>query len=194
MNEIIEIKRKEFVVLEKMGENSFKVERKGKTYFLKKYTNKDLFNEFIKNQTRLKITALDIPHVYLWDKNQMISVVDYIEGKTVFEMLLDGDIEDENVYKFVLQDEWYMRREKLKIDFSPVNFVYTGKKLVYLPFVYTQYDPNYNFVMSDFKLWFVTKEFADYAEKLGYEFDRKRIGNEYATNKKMALLTVKYYM
>ena len=34
MQEIIEIKRKEFVVIEKMGERSFKVERKGKYFFL----------------------------------------------------------------------------------------------------------------------------------------------------------------
>ena len=37
MNEIIEIKRKEYEVIEQIGEHTFKVERKGQYYFMKKY-------------------------------------------------------------------------------------------------------------------------------------------------------------
>ena len=37
MNEIIEIKRKEFEVIEQIGEHTFKVERKGQYYFMKKF-------------------------------------------------------------------------------------------------------------------------------------------------------------
>ncbi len=57
MQEIIEIKRKQFVVLEKLGEHSFKVQRKNDIYFLKKYDNKEDFNKFVERQHRLKITA-----------------------------------------------------------------------------------------------------------------------------------------
>ena len=194
MQEIIEIKRKEFVVIEKMGERSFKVERKGKYFFLKKYNNKDEMREFIEKQHRLKITALDVPKVYMFDKNLLISVVDFIEGPTMLEVLAKGEIENEDILKILLQDEWYMRREKLRIDFHPDNFKFDGKKLFYLPFEYGTFESDYNFVMKDFKLWFYTKELADYLESKGFEFDRKKIGNEYAINKKMALLTVKYYM
>ena len=79
MQEVIEIKRKQFVVLEKLGEHSYKVQRKNDIYFLKKYDNKEAFNDFVQKQHRLKITAIDIPKVYLFDKNQMISVVDFIK-------------------------------------------------------------------------------------------------------------------
>ena len=194
MTEIIEIKRKEFAVLEKLGENSFKVERKGKLYFLRKYPNKDEFREFVEQQHRLKITAIDIPKVYLFDKNQMISVVDFIKGPTALEMLLANNELDESIYKTILSDEWYGRREKLRIDFHPDNFRYNGKKLVYLPFKYKGFESDYNFVMKDFKLWFVTKEFVEYAESKGYTVEKSRIENEYALNKKMALMTVKYYI
>lgn len=194
MTEIIEIKRKEFVILEKMGENSFKVERKGKLFFLKKYLNKDSFREFVDNQHRLKITALDIPKVYLFDKNQMISVVDFIEGKNMLECLAEKDIEDENIYKKLLMDEWCMRREKMRIDFHPEHFKYDGKKLYYLPFKYGSFESDYNFVMKDFKLWFPTKEFEAYAENKGYSIDKNRMKNEYEINKRMALITVKYFM
>lgn len=194
MKETINIKRKEFVVIEKMGERSFKVERKGKIFFLKKYDRRDELEEFIKNSRRLKITALETPKVYMFDKDQLISVVDFIEGDNVLDLLLKNDSLDELIYKSILADEWYMRREKLKIDFAPNNFKFNGKKLVYLPFKTLPFEQNYNFTMKEFRLWFYTKEFSKYVKTLGYSFDDSKIDNEYATNKQMALMAVKYYM
>ena len=92
MKEIIEIKRKEFEVLETMGEHSFKVQRKNKIFFLKKYENKDAFNAFVDQYRRLKITAMDIPKCYLFDKNLLISVVDFIEGDNIFDILLISNV------------------------------------------------------------------------------------------------------
>ena len=194
MKEIIEIKRKEFEVLEKLGEHSFKVQRKDKIYFLKKYDNKESFNKFVEQYRRLKITALDIPKCYLFDKNLLISVVDFIEGDNIFEILLKEEIKNEDIYKLLFLDEWYMRREKLRIDFHPDNFIFNGKKLYYLPYSFGKFEPNYDFNMNDLRLWFITKQFAAYAKSKGFEFDDSRVGNEYATNKQIALMAVKYYM
>ena len=194
MKEIIEIKRKEFEVLEQIGERTYKVTRKGKIFFLKKYSNKEEFNDFVEKQHRLKITAIDIPKVYLFDKNQMISVVDFIEGPTMLEELLKGDIQNEEIYRLLFADEWYGRREKLRIDFRPENFKFNGKKLIYLPFKYTNFESGYNFGMKDLRLWFPTKQFEEYVRLKGIDFDTNRIGNEYAVNKQIALLTVKYYL
>ena len=194
MKEIIEIKRKEFEVLEKLGEHSFKVQRKDKIYFLKKYDNKESFNKFVEQYRRLKITALDIPKCYLFDKNLLISVVDFIEGDNIFEILLKEEIKNEDIYKLLFLDEWYMRREKLRIDFRPDNFIFNGKKLYYLPYSFGKFEPNYDFNMNDLRLWFITKQFAAYAKSKGFEFDDSRVGNEYATNKQIALMAVKYYM
>ena len=194
MKEIIEIKRKEFEVLEQLGERTYKVTRKGKIFFLKKYSNKEEFNDFVEKQHRLKITAIDIPKVYLFDKNQMISVVDFIEGPTMLEELLKGDIQNEEIYRLLFADEWYGRREKLRIDFRPENFKFNGKKLIYLPFKYTNFESGYNFGMKDLRLWFPTKQFEEYVRLKGIDFDSNRIGNEYAVNKQIALLTVKYYL
>ena len=194
MKETINIKRKEFTVIEKMGENSFKVERHGKVFFLKKYQRRDDLDNFVKAVRRLKITALDIPKLYMFDKDQLISVVDFIEGPTMLDVLLKGKIENEEIYKLLLLDEWYMRKEKVRIDFSPINFKFTGKKLIYLPFIAGTFEQNYSFATKDFRLWFHTREFASYVKSLGLNFDESLIGNEYATNKEMALTAVKYYM
>ncbi len=194
MKEIIEIKRKEFEVLEQLGEHSYKVQRKDKIYFLKRYMRRDDFDEFVKNAHRFKITALNIPKVYLFDKNQMISVVDYIDGVNILESLSKENITNEEIYKQLFQSEWYMRREKMRIDFHPDNFKFDGKKLVYLPFTYGSFEQGYNFVMGDLRLWFPTKQLAEYMKKKGMPFDEKRVGNEYATNKEIALMSVKYYI
>lgn len=194
MKEIISIKRKEFEVLEHLGEHSFKVERRGKIFFLKKYTNKDSFNQFVKNSHRLKITAIETPKVYMFDKDQMISVVDFIEGENMLQSMVKEEITNEDIYKMLFQDEWYGRREKVRLDFRPENFVFNGKKLYYLPFTFTDFENDYNFHMKDLRLWFPSKELAEHARKMGYEFDEKRIGNEYAINKAIALMTVKYHI
>ena len=194
MKEIIEIKRKEFEVLEKLGEHSFKVQRKDKIFFLKKYDNKDAFNRFVEQYRRLKITALDIPKCYLFDKNLLISVVDFIEGDNMFDVLSKEDIKNEDVYKCLFLAEWYMRREKLRIDFSPENFVFNGKKLYYLPYSFGKFEPDYDFNMKDLRLWFATKQLSSYVKSKGIEFDDSRTGNEYAINKQIALMAVKYYI
>ena len=112
----------------------------------------------------------------------------------MLEELAKEDIQDETIYKLLFLDEWYMRREKLRIDFHPENFKFTGKKLVYLPYKYGAFESGYNFSMKDIKWWFPTKELMDYAISQGLSFDKNRLGNEYAVNKQIALLTVKYYM
>lgn len=193
MKEIISIKRKDFEVLEHLGEHSFKVERHGKVFFLKKYDNKDKFNEFIKNQHRLKITAIETPKVYMFDKDQMISVVEFIEGENALSTLLKEDV-SEDILKQLFLDEWYGRREKVRLDFHPHNFIFNGKKLYYLPFAISPFESGYNFHMKDLRLWFSTKEFATYVRSMGHEYDDKRIGQEYAVNKQIALMTVKYYI
>ena len=194
MKEIISIKRKDFEVLETLGEHSFKVERHGKIFFLKKYDNKDKFNVFIKKSHRLKITAIDTPKVYMFDKDQMISVVEFIEGPTMLECLSKEDITNEEIYRLLMLIEWYGRREKIRIDFLPENFIFTGKKLFYLPYAFKDFEQGYNFNMKDIRYWFPTKELSAYVKSKGLSFDDKRIGNEYAVNKQIALMVVKYHM
>ena len=130
----------------------------------------------------------------MFDKDQMISVVEFIEGSNMLDEMFKSEIQNEEIYKLLLLAEWYMRREKIRIDFSPINFKFTGKKLVYLPFKIGNIEPNYNFTMKDFRLWFYTRDFANYVKSLGIPFDESKIGNEYASNKQIALMAVKYYM
>ena len=61
MKEIIEIKRKEFEVLEKMGEHSFKVQRKKKIFFSVAIRSKNFFPASFRKISFHTHTLLKVP-------------------------------------------------------------------------------------------------------------------------------------
>lgn len=193
MDQTFEIKRKVFTVKEKISETSYKVERKGKFFFLKQFTNKEDFNQFVKVAHRFSITAIDTPKVYYFDKNQFIVIMQYIEGESILNMLIKGDLE-ERFYEMIFKIEWYAHNEKMILDFMPEQFIFDGKKLYYLGFKFVTYNQKESFAMKDIKYWFYTKDFANYLKNKGLPVDESRIGNEYAKNKEMALMACKYYL
>ena len=134
MKEIIEIKRKEFEIIEKLGDRSYKVERKGKYYFLKDFGD-DIkgFQKIIKNQEVLRNCGFTMPKVYMWDKNANIFVVDYIDGENVFNILCKEDL-DEKILEGVFLMAWYARKARYYIDFDPINFRFSDGTLFYLPY------------------------------------------------------------
>jgi tRNA A-37 threonylcarbamoyl transferase component Bud32 len=193
MKEIIEIKRKEFEIVEKIGDRSYKVERKGKYYFLKKFDNdKKGFEKVIKNQEILRNSGYSMPKVYMWDKNAMIFVVDYIEGETVFDLLKENDL-DEKIYEALFLMVWFYKKSRNAIDFDPINFKFYNDKLYYLPYKMVDYDSNRDFLTRDLPYWFFTKDFVKLAHSRQVEVDQKRLLNDFEMNKKMTLIAIKYY-
>lgn len=193
MNEIIEIKRKEFEILEQIGENSFKVERKGQIYFLKNYKN-DIkeFEKFIKNQMILKNTGIKMPKVYMWDKNAKIAIMDYVDGPTPFDILSKENI-DESIYEQLFSMLYLARKAKIYLKFSPVNFKISDGKLFYLPFEYSDFKNNEEFLNKDYYLWVFSKQFVRFAHDLKVDVDESRLIKDAFLNKQMTLLAIKYY-
>lgn len=193
MREIIEIKRKEFEVVEKLGDRSYKVERKGKFYFLKKFENdKKGFELIVKNQEILKISGICVPKVYMWDKNSMIFITDFIDGENVFDKLSIEDL-DEKIYDCVFLDYYFCKRNKISIDFDPINFKFFEDKLYYLPFTKGEFDSKRNFLEKDLPFWFFTKDFVKLAHSRVVDVDEKRLKNDFEMNKAMTLMGIKYY-
>ena len=193
MKEIIEIKRKEFEVIEKIGDRSYKVERKGKVYFLKKFEN-DIkgFQKIIKNQEILRNSGFSIPKVYMWDKGSNVFVADYIEGENVFYILKEKDL-DEKILDELFKMAWYQKNSRNGIDFDPINFKFYNDKLYYLPFKLVEYDSRRDFLVKDLPYWFFTKDFVKLAHSRQVDVDESRLLNDFEMNKKMTLMAIKYY-
>ena len=193
MNKIIEIKRKEYEVIEQIGEHSFKVERKGQFFFLKKFEDDPVgFEKFVDAEHSLRVSGVSNPKCFIYDKKLRIVVLEYIEGETCFDTLLREDL-SESVIELLFKTFWYARNDRLALDYSPKNFVFTNGKLYYLPFKCERFTTNEQFVQKDIMLWFFTKDFIKYCHSLGIDVDQSRLKSDYETNKNIALMTVKYY-
>lgn len=194
MVETIVIKRKEFEILERLGNRSFKISRKGKTYFLKNYEgDRDGFDRFVRNQHKFSTSSIPTPKVYMYDKSALIAIVDFIEGESVTQTLIKGDL-PESYYEEIMKLDYFARNDKMILDFKPCNFIFNGKKLVYVAFRFANYKPEDAFTQTDIFLWFYSKHFVNYLKKLNLPYDESRLGNEYALNKEIALTVCKYYL
>ena len=193
MNEIIEIKRKEFEIIEQLGDRSFKAERKGNYFFIKKFEDdKKGFEDFVEAEHKLRVSGVTNPKCYLYDKKLRIVVVEYIEGDTCLEALLGGDL-TESIIELLFKTFWYARTDRMALDYRPDNFKFVNGKLNYLPFKCTKFVDKEEFIQNDIRLWFFTKEFIKYCHSLGIDVDQSHLKSDYEINKAIALMTVKYY-
>ena len=193
MVEEIEIKRKNYQVIEQISDRLFKVERKGKYFVLMKFDNDpDGFEKFTDCEHRLRVSGVSNPKCYLYDKKLRWAIVDYIEGENVFDMLQKAPL-PEQVLELMFKAYWYARNDRMALDMKPENFVYADGKLYYMPFKYEKFVSNDTFVQHDIRLWFFTKEFVKHCHDKGIDVDQSQLKSDYETNKNIALMTVKYY-
>lgn len=193
MKEEIEVKRKVFTVVEQIGEHSFKVERKGQYFFLKKFeSDSEKFEAFCDAEHRLRVSGIVNPKCYLYDKKTRIAVLEYVEGESCFKTLLNGEL-PEAVIEALFKTFWYARNDRMALDYRPENFVFSNGKLYYIPFKVGKFTDKDSFVQNDIRLWFFTKEFIRYCHDQGIDVDESHLKSDYETNKNIALMTVKYY-
>ena len=193
MNEIIEIKRKEFEVIEQMGDRSYKAERKDNLYFIKKFDNDAKgFEEFVDAEHKLRVSGVVNPKCLIYDKKARIAAVEFIEGDTCLEALLGGEL-PETVIELLFKTFWYARTDRMALDYHPDNFKFANGKLYYLPFKCDTFVNKDSFIQEDIRLWFFTKEFIKYCYSKGIHADESHLKSDYEVNKSIALLTVKYY-
>ena len=193
--EYFEVKRKTFEVIEKIGERSYKVNRKGKVYYLKDFEDdKKGFEEFVDTEWKLNSTGIAHPKIYVYDKNIHVVVSDFIEGETILEELMKNDL-NEKYYELIFKANWFVKKDKVALSFAPEYWKYNNGKLYYLGVICGQYQESIRFEKEHLRLWFYTKDFAKHLVQLGLPVDKNRIPeNEAMVNKKMALTVVKYYI
>ena len=121
MKEEIEVKRKVFAVEEQIGEHSYKVERKGQLFFLKKFEdNEKEFEAFCDAEHRLRVSGVINPKCIVYDKKTRIAVTEYIEGNNCLEELLKGDL-PEVVIEQLFKAFWYARNDLMALDYKLVK-------------------------------------------------------------------------
>lgn len=106
-------------------------------------------------------TTLKIPLLIDVDKEKEIIVKEYIEGKTIFELIK----EDQNIEAYINEMQKisaFLYENNINIDYFPTNFVVKNNHLYYVDYEYNNYTDEWNFQNWGIKYWSKTNEFLNY--------------------------------
>ena len=192
MEKII-IKKNEYTPIKELGENLLLVEREGQKYVVRWLGVKtEAFSDFKYAMKKMQTSNVASPKVICLDKKTGYALIQYIDGPTMFEELIDHDFNDD-VYQQLFNINWMARKAMMQLDFNPQNFRIENGKIYYIPFTFGFYQKNNDFVEKDLRLWFYTKEFEKLLLENGQSLQKSRLLADFNLNKKIVLTVVKYY-
>lgn len=115
---------------------------------------------------RLKAAGIRIPEMYDLDAAAERIVKEYIEGRTVFDLVKDRV----STAPYVEQVKEMAARAKaagLNIDYFPTNFVVRDGLIYYVDYECNDYMDEWNFENWGVKYWSRTQEFEEYLKEHG---------------------------
>lgn len=191
--ENIIIKKKEYTPIKELGENLLLVEKDGVKYVVRWLGIKTgAFSDFKYAMKKMKTSRVASPEIYVLDKKTGYALMQYIDGPTAYDELIDHDFDD-NIYQQLFEMNWFARKAMMQLDFNPQNFRIMNDKLYYIPFTFDFYKKSNDFVEKDLRLWFYTKEFEKLLTENGHLLKHDRLLSDFELNKKIVLTVVKYY-
>ena len=113
---------------------------------------------------RLRHAGIRIPEVIAIDDGAERVVKEYIDGKTVFELIRDGG-DAEPYLGQVREMAAKAKAAGLNIDYFPTNFVISGGLLWYIDYECNDYSDKWNFENWGIRYWSRTPEFTEYLEQ-----------------------------
>ena len=114
-------------------------------------------------QTLLRI-GIPMPQLLDYDIQQEIIVKQYIDGLTVYQMVLQGTLPQTCVEQ-VQQMCQKLYQNNTNIDYFPTNFVLQKDILYYIDYECNTYMEEWNFENWGVKYWSQTLEFLQYAKE-----------------------------
>lgn len=194
----LKLKRKEYEILEDIDTNeSFvvkRVERKGTKYTYKKYLSQNAFNDELNRYEALYKKGIYVPKLIEKDKKTLEVLFEYIEGDRCDKLLVENDFELPEIYYqqlFIIYR--FCRFSKIELNYLPENFVLKGKTLYYDSLEIFDQNSKINLENYGLQFWIKTGSGYTHLEKLGYKFAKKDILDKGHANKKIVLLSIKYW-
>lgn len=115
----------------------------------------------INDYHRLYSIGIAIPHMIDVDVQKERIVKEYIEGKTVYEMVLNDELPLHCVDQVKRMCD-LLYPANTNIDYFPTNFVLQDDILYYIDYECNDYMPEWNFENWGIKYWSQTPEFLKY--------------------------------
>ncbi len=173
MIETMNVNSKEYRIKKLLGHGkggySYLAEYNGKLLVLKQIHHEpcDYYNfgnkieAELHDYERLKNAGIRIPAMIDIDIEAERIVKEYIEGKTIFDMVRDN----ENVSEYVEQVREMAvlaKNADMNIDYFPTNFVVQNGLIYYVDYECNDYMDEWNFENWGIKYWSRTMEFEEY--------------------------------
>lgn len=118
----------------------------------------------IADYRRLQKIGIRMPKLLEVDREQEVIGKEYIEGDTIYDLVLQDRMKDE--YLIQVKDMCsLLYAANTNIDYFPTNFVACKGTLYYIDYECNDYKEEWNFENWGIKYWSKTKEFMVYANK-----------------------------
>lgn len=189
----IKIKHRIFEKVKDLSDESFLATYKDKEYEVFKFDYKtEAGDALMYALTRIKNSGVKAPKLFLIDKKAGYAVREYLEGESVMELLSKENL-SEDLYKQIFQNAYYAKVNGMTLNYEPDKWIIKDNTLYYMLPQFIIYNEEKDLVKKYLRLWFPTKELAQYLANHNLSFDKTRLKEELATNKELVLIVCKYY-
>ena len=128
------------------------------------YTFGNKIEAELNDYQRLKRIGISMPKLLDIDIQQERIVKEYIDGQTVFEMVLNDNLPSCCIDQ-IKQMCSLLYPANTNIDYFPTNFVLHDGNLYYIDYECNDYMPEWNFENWGIKYWYKTSEFLAYVKE-----------------------------
>lgn len=184
MKQLLSVNRKDYLVIKLLGKGkggySYLARDKEKFVVVKQihhepcgyYQFGDKMEAEIRDYGRLKDIGIRMPKLIDYELKTERIVKEYIEGKTVYEMIL-FDEPMEGCIRQIKEMCQMLYPAHINIDYFPTNFVMQEGELYYIDYECNDYMEEWNFENWGIKYWSKTKEFLLHVKEVNGETERK---------------------
>lgn len=191
--ETIKIKHKEYQITQIISDDKYIGSYKDKKYLLRKFDySSEEGKALLYNIKKLINNGVKVPKLIAVDKKVGFLVSEFIEGITAMEYLSKQDF-SEDLFDQLFKINHMAKSGRMTLNYSPDKWIIREGELYYVYPWFINYNPKEELSEKYLKLYFNTKELAEFLNKNDVFYDKSRIKDEYSTNKEMVLMTVKYY-
>ena len=189
----IKIKHRIFEKVKDLTDDSFLATYKGQEYEVFKFDYKtEAGDALMYSLMRIKNAGIKAPKLFWIDKKAGYAVREYLQGESVMELISRENI-PEDLYRQLFLNEYFAKVNKMTLNYEPDKWIIKDGTLYYMLPQFIIYNEEKDLVKKYLRLWFPTKELAQFLANHNLSFDRTRLKEELATNKEMVLMVCKFY-
>ena len=189
----IKIKHRIFEKVRDLTDDSFLATYKGQEYEVFKFDYKtEAGDALMYSLMRIKNAGIKAPKLFWIDKKAGYAVREYLQCESVMELISRENI-PEDLYRQLFLNEYLAKVNKMTLNYEPDKWIINNGVLYYMLPQFIIYNEEKDLVKKYLRLWFPTKELAQYLANHNLSFDRTRLKEELATNKEMVLMVCKFY-